>query len=153
MVQVPNFGDGTRYELEILHQCGKRVKSKCRKVLGTSSYVCRSYRGKTVRGGFLSYPLPSPLNRVDRHIIHKKSLVYRKSLGNHFFKRFLVSPQFSCTILKNSSSFNQYNNFQIFHFSRHIVQAKFINYRKEVGGDNFLELLKILVAPLYVENS
>ena len=28
LVQVQQFGTGTRYELEILHQCGKRVKTK-----------------------------------------------------------------------------------------------------------------------------
>ena len=37
------------YGLEILQQRGKRVKSKSQTVLGASSYVCRSYRGKTSR--------------------------------------------------------------------------------------------------------
>ena len=44
------------YKLEILHQCGKRVKTKRQKVLRADFYVCRSYRGKTP-------PLPSILNR------------------------------------------------------------------------------------------
>ena len=40
-------------ELEILHQCGKRVKTKSQKVLGANSYVCRSYwEKKLVGGGF-----------------------------------------------------------------------------------------------------
>ena len=39
-------------ELEILHQCGKRVKTKSHKVLGAIFYVRRSYRGKTGRGPF-----------------------------------------------------------------------------------------------------
>ena len=37
-------------DLEILHQCRKRVKAKSQEVLWASSYVCRSYRGKTGRG-------------------------------------------------------------------------------------------------------
>ena len=40
------------YNLEILHQCGERIKTKNQEVLGTKSYVCRSYRGKTGRGAF-----------------------------------------------------------------------------------------------------
>ena len=48
---------GTRYKLQILYQWGKRVKNKNEKVLGASSYACRSYRRKTSRGSFLP-PLP-----------------------------------------------------------------------------------------------
>ena len=36
--------------LNILHQCGKKVKTTSQKVLGANSNVCRSYRGKTARG-------------------------------------------------------------------------------------------------------
>ena len=61
LVQVQQFGTGTMYELEILHQCGKRFKTKSQKVLGANSYVCRIYRGKTGRGDFLPCPI---LNRV-----------------------------------------------------------------------------------------
>ena len=51
MVPVQQFGTtGTRYELDVLHQCGIRVKTKSQKVPLVSSYVCRSYRGKTGRG-------------------------------------------------------------------------------------------------------
>ena len=35
------------YELEILDQYGKRVKTKSQKVLGADSHICGSYRGKT----------------------------------------------------------------------------------------------------------
>lgn len=42
----------TWYETETLHQCRKRVKSKCQEVLGANSNVCRSYRGKLVSGLF-----------------------------------------------------------------------------------------------------
>ena len=38
---------GNRCKLEILHQCGERVKTKSHKVLAAKSYVCRSYKGKT----------------------------------------------------------------------------------------------------------
>ena len=33
LVQVQQFGTRTRYGLEILHQCGKRVKTKNQEVL------------------------------------------------------------------------------------------------------------------------
>ena len=46
----------TRYELEILDQCGIRVKTKSQKVLGAYSYFCRSYRGKTGREGLFASP-------------------------------------------------------------------------------------------------
>ena len=48
----------TRYDLEVLHQCGRGVKTKSQKSLGGNSNVCRSYRGKTGGGAFLSPPAP-----------------------------------------------------------------------------------------------
>ena len=42
--------DWTRYGLEILRHCDKRVKTKSQKVLEVNSYVFRSYKGKTGRG-------------------------------------------------------------------------------------------------------
>ena len=48
LVEVQWFGNGTRYDLEILHQCGKSIETKIQKVLWGTSYVCRSYRRKTV---------------------------------------------------------------------------------------------------------
>ena len=53
------------HNFEILHHCGKRVNTKSQKVLGTNSYVCRSYRAKTGRGGLFASPLN--LNRVKYH--------------------------------------------------------------------------------------
>ena len=47
------------YELEILHQRGKRVKTKSQKVLRANSYICRSYRGKTGRGRGAFWGAPS----------------------------------------------------------------------------------------------
>ena len=58
---------GTRYELEILDQYGKKVKTKSQKILGDNSYVCRSYRGKTGRGAFLA-PCPPILNMVKENV-------------------------------------------------------------------------------------
>ena len=54
-----NLGVTLGRKIEILHQCGKRVKTKSQKVLGGNSYICRSYRGKTGRGAFLP-PTPPP---------------------------------------------------------------------------------------------
>ena len=48
-----NLGVTQGRKVEILHQCGKRVKTKSQNVLGGNSYICRSYRGKTGRGAFL----------------------------------------------------------------------------------------------------
>ena len=48
LVQVQQFETGTRYDLEILHQCGKKVKTKSQKNFGNNSNVCRSYSGKAV---------------------------------------------------------------------------------------------------------
>ena len=56
LVQVEWFGTGTRYDLENLHQCGKKVKTKSQKVFGAISNVCRIYRGKTGGGAFLPPP-------------------------------------------------------------------------------------------------
>ena len=52
--------NGARYGLQVLHQCGKRVKSKSQKVLWAKSYICRIYRVKTGRGegAFLASPHP-----------------------------------------------------------------------------------------------
>ena len=59
LVQV-QFGTGTRCELEILHQCGKRFESNSQKVLGANLYVCKSCSEKTGRGPFCTPP-PPPL--------------------------------------------------------------------------------------------
>ena len=66
-VQVQEFGTGTRYKLEILRQCGTRVRTKSQKVLGSNSYVCRSYRGKTGTGDRFApthHPRTPILNRI-----------------------------------------------------------------------------------------
>ena len=65
LVQVQKLGTDTRYEREILCQCGKRVKTKSQKVFGANSYVCRSYWGKgKLVGGPVCPPPPPILNRV-----------------------------------------------------------------------------------------
>ena len=40
----------------ILHQRGKKVKTKSQKVLAANFYVCSSYRGITEGGLFAPYP-------------------------------------------------------------------------------------------------
>ena len=68
MVQVQEFRIDTRYGFEILHQRGKRVKTKSHKVLEANWYVSGSYRGKAGRGGLFGGAPPPILNRVkDRH--------------------------------------------------------------------------------------
>ena len=51
-IQVQQFRTTTRYGLEILHQCRKRVKTKSQKVLGANFYVSRSYKDNLVGGLF-----------------------------------------------------------------------------------------------------
>ena len=45
-----NVGLALGTNLKFCNQCGKRVKTKSGNILGTNSYVCRSYRGKTGKG-------------------------------------------------------------------------------------------------------
>ena len=61
LVQVEWFGTGTRYDLENLHQCGKKVKTKSQKVFGANSYISRSYRRKSGRRDLFATPI---LNKV-----------------------------------------------------------------------------------------
>ena len=44
MLLAPSFETGTRCDLEILHQCRKRVKTKRWRVFGANSYVWRNNR-------------------------------------------------------------------------------------------------------------
>ena len=76
LVQIQWFGTGTKFSFDVLHQCGKRVKTKSQKVLEANLYVCRSYRGKTGKWAFLPtlHPPRSILNRVKRNTkLQKKS--------------------------------------------------------------------------------
>ena len=61
------FGTGTRYKIEILHQCGKKVKTKSQKDFWAKSYICGSYRGKTSSGVFLPPLLPPHLKGYLRY--------------------------------------------------------------------------------------
>ena len=70
LAQVPSFGNGTRYRLDILHECGKRVKCKSRKVFMVGSYVGRSFRGKKLVGGIKRPHQKKPiLNRVNYIVV------------------------------------------------------------------------------------
>ena len=53
----------TRYNLQVLHQCGKGVENKSQSALGANSYVCRCCKGKNGREGFFG---SSTLNRINR---------------------------------------------------------------------------------------
>ena len=71
------MGIHIRYGLEILHQFGKRIKTKSQKVCGANSYVCRSYRGKTSRGAafILNSVKTSPiLGKDSLHVNWKKEI-------------------------------------------------------------------------------
>ena len=59
LVRVQKFGAGTNYGLEILHQCGKRVKIKCQKVWEANSNFC------TRREGAFLYLIFRPLIFID----------------------------------------------------------------------------------------
>ena len=52
MVQVHQFGTGTRYGLKTLHKCGKKVETIIQKMFRSNPYVGSSYSGKTGRGPF-----------------------------------------------------------------------------------------------------
>ena len=63
--QVRQFGNDTMYGLDILHQCGKRVKTKSQKVLGL---ICTflEFIGEKLVGFFLP---PTILNRVNALLV------------------------------------------------------------------------------------
>ena len=46
------IGTGTRYDLEILHKCGKKVETKSQNILESNPYIYRGYSRKTGRGLF-----------------------------------------------------------------------------------------------------
>ena len=46
------FEIGTRYDLEILHKCGKKFETISQKMFGSNPCVCRTYSAKTGRGTF-----------------------------------------------------------------------------------------------------
>ena len=52
LVQVQQFGTGIRNDLEILHQCSKRVKTESQEVFGANLFIYSRERGKTHQGGF-----------------------------------------------------------------------------------------------------
>ena len=53
-IQVQQFRTGTRYDFQILHKYGKRVETNSLNVFVAIFYACRSYRGKTGSGTFLT---------------------------------------------------------------------------------------------------
>ena len=85
LVQVQYFGTGTKYKLEIVCKSRKKVKTKSQKVLGANFYLCRSYRGKTGRGGGRrDFLLPSSWIGLKVNFLHdfeskKKQLINKKT--------------------------------------------------------------------------
>ena len=83
-----NLGLALGMALKLYISVAKGLK---RKVLGANSYVCRSYKGKTDRRGFLppSSPTHPILNGVNSYIFMVSiifSVLYRKK--EHFLKKF-----------------------------------------------------------------
>ena len=58
LVIVQQFGTGTRHELEILQQCGKRVNTKCQKVWRLNPTFVEATGEKLVGGGGAFCPRP-----------------------------------------------------------------------------------------------
>ena len=85
----------------------KRVKNKSQKLLGANSYVCKSYRRKTVRGwrvgrGWLFAPGPLILNRVkEEGVFHLYDQKYR------------MCCKVNAAILKILKKIKKYNAFKI----------------------------------------
>ena len=95
--------DWHRYKLEILHQQGKRVKTKSQKA---NSYVCRSYRGKTGRGSVFASPI---LNRVKEDWLYFLVSIQQLILLNIWFFRVVFCSRvysISCNF-KFSCHFNE----------------------------------------------
>ena len=98
--QAQQLGIGTRYGLEILLQCGKKVKTKSQKVLGANSNICRSYKEKTGRDAFL--PQPSWIG-----LIWLKVYLHRKKIygpWKHYIKKNLKNlHKLAITVWKSSN--------------------------------------------------
>ena len=120
---------------EILHQCGKSVKTKSQKILAANSYVCRRYREKSSRGAFLALSI---LNRVNDRVQVAKVGSYCSEILD------IISgvPQGSILGLL-LSSINIIALFLIEHYRSHIS-----NYADDTTtyncGDTFLEAISDL---------
>ena len=56
----------TRYGLEILYHCEKRVKTKSQKVLGANSNNCRDHSGKNGGGWLFACPILNMVKIVSK---------------------------------------------------------------------------------------
>ena len=94
MVQVQHLWTSIMYGLEILHQCGKSIKTKSQKVLEASFYVCKSSmkkktggRGATVawkyRTMFWGKVMVIIQSQVKK-IVNKLKVSWRKSMTKKF---------------------------------------------------------------------
>ena len=91
------------YKLEILHHCGKRVKTKSQKVFGANSNVCKSYKEKTGREGEAFCLLPSWIGLIRISIIMPKHFLYlvyvRPCLDVDLFMTYLSDLFFFFTLI------------------------------------------------------
>ena len=72
-----NFELALGMALEILHQCGKKVETKSRKVFRANSYICRSSSRKSRRGRpFCSPPSWIGLNQTHYRVRQDLTNVY-----------------------------------------------------------------------------
>ena len=107
LAQVQLFWTSTSYGLEILHQCGKRVKTKSHKDLEPNFNLCRSCRWKTGRTGEELFA-PLILNRINyfyRSRSIRAEVLCKKDVLQKFPKIHLKSPMleplFLSSLLKN----------------------------------------------------
>ena len=92
---------GTRYDLEILLECGKSVKQKVRKFWGLRS---RKYREKTGGGGGKTFCPPPPpiLNRVNRATVNVSALSSTKIDKYEYLTGDEILPSNQAQIIKQS---------------------------------------------------
>ena len=93
MVQVQHLWTSIMYGLEILHQCGKSIKTKSQKVLETSFYVCKSSMKKKLVGEELLFHENTEqcfgevmviIQSQVKKIVNKLKVSWRKSMTKKF---------------------------------------------------------------------
>ena len=84
---------GTNFGLEILHQCGQRVKNESKKVFGANSCVCRSCREKMVAVVFLIPPIVNRFNTFRKFLPTIMLLLPAFITFHQFFSTFYYLPR------------------------------------------------------------
>ena len=99
MVQVQWLRCSTRYGLETLLQCAKRVETKNQKVLRAESCICRGYRGKTGTETFFSLtPSWTELKQMNRKMV--KVIFNHYGFGSGYTNTDLKICQYLCSHIK-----------------------------------------------------